>query len=62
MQLPRREMILAGKLITRSKFSPIRGFSQERNIMFLSDLEIFKSDGEWIMNFHFRIDPDDKIE
>ncbi|MDR2777017.1 MAG: RNA polymerase factor sigma-54 [Puniceicoccales bacterium] len=45
-------IITAGKTIARLNFSPISGFSNERNVTVVPDLKIYKLDGEWVINFN----------
>jgi RNA polymerase sigma-54 factor len=52
LHVSRENVIAAGKIITRLNFSPISGFSNERNISIVPDLKIFKLDGEWVINFN----------
>jgi RNA polymerase sigma-54 factor len=52
LHVPRENVITAGKIITRLNFSPISGFSNERNITIVPDLKIFKLDGDWVINFN----------
>ncbi|MDR2603221.1 MAG: RNA polymerase factor sigma-54 [Puniceicoccales bacterium] len=52
LHVSREKIARAGKIITRLNFSPISGFSNERNITIVPDLKICKLDGEWVINFN----------
>jgi RNA polymerase sigma-54 factor len=52
LHVSREKIIAAGKIITRLNFSPLSGFSNERNITIVPDLTICKLDGEWVINFN----------
>jgi RNA polymerase sigma-54 factor len=52
LHVSREKIIAAGKIITRLNFSPISGFSNEKNITIVPDLKIYKLDGEWVINFN----------
>ncbi|MDR2778815.1 MAG: RNA polymerase factor sigma-54 [Puniceicoccales bacterium] len=52
LYVPRKNVIAAGKIIARLNFSPISGFSNERNVTIIPDLKICKLDGEWVINFN----------
>jgi RNA polymerase sigma-54 factor len=52
LHISRGNVIAAGKIITRLNFSPISGFSNERNVTIVPDLKICKLDGEWVINFN----------
>ncbi|MDR0693530.1 MAG: hypothetical protein LBF49_03105, partial [Puniceicoccales bacterium] len=52
LHVPGKNVIAAGKIITRLNFSPISGFSNERNVSIVPDLKICKLDGEWAIDFN----------
>jgi RNA polymerase sigma-54 factor len=57
LHIPRVKVMEAGKLIARLNFSPISGFSNERNVTIIPDLRIFKSSGEWVVECNSDILP-----
>jgi RNA polymerase sigma-54 factor len=52
LHISSEKVIAAGKMVTRLNFSPMSGFSNERNIAIIPDLKICQYDGEWVINFN----------
>ncbi|MDR1432738.1 MAG: RNA polymerase factor sigma-54 [Puniceicoccales bacterium] len=50
--VPAAKIIEAGKFIARLNFSPLSGFSTERDVEIIPDLKIFKSGSQWKIEFN----------
>jgi RNA polymerase sigma-54 factor len=52
LKLPLARVVETGKFIAKLNFSPISGFSNSRSVAIIPDLKIFKSDGQWLIEFN----------